>query len=256
MTVVIPPGGFVISFTKPVPPVKVQVHYDVCPTWCELALKHLADAKDRAEERIQAWTGADENAKGITLEREFESSMQAIMAAAIAVDAFYAVIQTHVVLPAGLIEQWRKGRTARYSQVCQVISRAFKLKPEGAQILKFHLKQIYRLRDLAVHPTGKLGEPILHPEIDVGVEWRFISFRATNAELVVHHATAVLWQLANTAQPKSEQTKRYVAALSKRLKELFPSGHPFCARVNSGMTLNPSLQRTAPAVPCLPLNKR
>jgi len=46
--------------------------------------------------------------------------MQAIMAAAIAVDAFYAMIWTHVDLPPDIANKWRAGRTARYSQVTEV----------------------------------------------------------------------------------------------------------------------------------------
>jgi hypothetical protein len=98
--------------------------------------------------------------------------MQAVMAAAIAIDAFYALIQTHVQLPSSLITQWRTIRTARYTQVTEVLRRAFHLKQKGTAALRQNLKEIYRLRDLAVHPSGKIEAPILHPEIDVSVEWR------------------------------------------------------------------------------------
>jgi hypothetical protein len=62
-------------------------------------------------------------------------------------------------------------RTARYSQVAEVIRRAFNLKRNGVRLLLENLKKIYRLRDLAVHPSGKVQEALLHPELGVGVEW-------------------------------------------------------------------------------------
>jgi hypothetical protein len=52
--------------------------------------------------------------KAATLEREFEAAMQAIMAAAIAVDASYALIRSHVHLPPSIVTKWRTNRTARY----------------------------------------------------------------------------------------------------------------------------------------------
>ena len=81
--------------------------------------------------------------------------MQAVVAAAIAVDALYAVLQGHVQIPEELLKKWRERRTARYSQVAEIIRRAFNLKRNGVRQLLENLKKIYRLRDLAVHPPGK-----------------------------------------------------------------------------------------------------
>jgi hypothetical protein len=107
-----------------------------------------------------AWGGTDENAKGTALEREFESSMQAIMAAGIAVDAFYAVIKTHAQVPPTLAQKWREKRTPRYSQIAEVLRIAFHLKPKGTAVLRRNLKEIFRFRDLAVHPSGKIEAPL------------------------------------------------------------------------------------------------
>lgn len=110
MTVSIPAGGLKISLgaDAPSPSVTLHVHFDVCPTWCELAMAHLQTAKSGEADRKVAWQAAEEtenvvNEKARTLEREFESSMQAIMAAAIALDAFYAVLQPHVGLEPELL---------------------------------------------------------------------------------------------------------------------------------------------------------
>src|SRR5688572_29989813 len=102
MTLTIPAGGLRISFGAEAaePTVTLHVHFDVCPTWCELAMRHLEAAKAAAEARKIAWQTADtpaaNDARAITLEKEFEASMQAVMAAAIAVDALYAVLQGHI----------------------------------------------------------------------------------------------------------------------------------------------------------------
>lgn len=232
MTVAIPAGGLTIgigddgNFTGNL---TLHVRFDVCPTWVELSLRHLEDAKIKRADREAAWAGTNENLKASALEREFEASMQAIMAAAIAIDAFYSIMQTHVVLPPSLVEQWRTKRTSRYSQVTEVLRRAFHLKTKGTAALRQNLKEIYRLRDLAVHPSGKIEAPILHPELNVGVEWRFAYFRTQNAELVVNAATWILWDLAQGGKPKDTKILEYMNNLKLRLAELFPNGHPNAA---------------------------
>jgi hypothetical protein len=229
MTIAIRSGGMAIGKgTDGTPTWSLTPHvlFDVCPTWTELALRHLEDSRSKRTTRQAAWNGTNDDEKAATLEREFEASMQAIMAAAIAIDAFYSLIQTHIQLPEALIAKWRDKRTPRYSQVTEVLRRAFNLKPKDTATLRQNLKEIYRLRDLAVHPSGRLEVPILHPEINVGVEWRFAYFRADNAELIVYAATGILWELVHGGKPKDGKIQKYMASLLPRLAQLFPTGHP------------------------------
>ena len=140
MTVTVPAGGLTLGIGdhgNVTGHLTLHVRFDVCPTWSELALRHLEDAKAKRAAREAAWAGSNEEHKAATLEREFEASMQAIMAATIAIDAFYAIIQTHVQLPTSLINnQWRTKRTSRYAQVTEVLRRAFQLKPKGTAALR------------------------------------------------------------------------------------------------------------------------
>jgi hypothetical protein len=223
MTVAIPDGGLVISLKedgKPTFSLTLHVHFDVCPTWLELALRHLEDAKERQSARIAAWKAKDENSKVATLEREFEASMQAIMSSAIAIDAFYAVIQTKVNVPQAIITKWRDKRTPRYAQISEILRRAFTLKPEGFRALRQNLREIYRLRDLAIHPSGRIDAPIFHPELQVGVEWRFAYFRYENALLVVRETVRMLCELITSGKPKNGEVRKYAEALLPRIKPL------------------------------------
>jgi hypothetical protein len=229
MTVAVPVGGLTISVDdngEIATNLTIHVRFDICPTWIQISIKHLEEAQRGRLSREVAWKGINEEEKAIALEREFEASMQAIMSVAIAIDSFYSVIQTQVDLPSSLIEKWREKRTARYTQVTEVIRRAFSLTAEGTKVLRHNLKEIYRLRDLAVHPSGKIQAPILHPELNVGVEWRFATYRTYNAELVVNAATWIIWNLAHDGKPKSQKVIEYMANMKQRLIELFPEGHP------------------------------
>lgn len=209
-----------------VDPITLHVRFDVCPSWIQIAKRHLDAAVVARETRRAVWAGTDENAKSEALETEFEASMQAIMAAAIAWDAAYAILREHVVIPEAMTAQWRQGRTARYTQVAEVVCRAFTLKPKGAAAFRANLKEIYRYRDLAVHPSGKIEAPMLHPELDLGMEWRFVYFRATNAELAVQAAAAMLWDLAHNGRAKNPKVAEYQKVLASRLQEIYPTGAP------------------------------
>ena len=142
MTIAIPPGGLLLALGKDRKTnhsIRLHVRFDVCPTWVELSLRHLANADNARADREAAWMGRDENTKAAALEKEFEASMQAIMSAAIALDAFYAILQEHAAIPQTLVEAWRSARTARYAQVTEVVRRTFRLKPEGVAVLRKNL---------------------------------------------------------------------------------------------------------------------
>lgn len=207
-------------------PVVLHVLFDVCPTWIRLANRHAAVAKQAQTERQAKWQSADEDRRSQLLENEFESSMQAMVSAAIAWDALYSVVREHVEIPPAMLERWRKGGTARYTQVAEVVRRAFSLKPKGATALRANLKEIFRCRDRAVHPSGKVEPAVHHPELDVGVEWRFVFYRASNADFAVGVATAMLWDLAHEAKPKSKKVANYQKVLAGKLKEFLPQGRP------------------------------
>lgn len=209
----------------------LHVWFDVTRTWLELAQSHLGDARERRTSRQAAWAQSDETLKASSLEREFESSMQAVMSAAIALDAYYAVVKNCVTLPANLEALWREKRTPRHSQVTEVIRRAFALKKEGTAALRKNIRQVFHFRDLAVHPSGKIEAPLLHPELNVGVEWRFAYFRAMNAEEIVYAVGRILWDLSNGPAPKSVKLAKYSVGLKAKLNEIFPNGRPIAVRI-------------------------
>src|SRR6202030_1298614 len=90
----VPPGGLTLSIDENGRldmKVTLHVRFDVCPTWIEIALRHLQDAFAKKKLRQEAWSSSDQSQRGSTLEAECEASMQAIMAAAIALESFYAM---------------------------------------------------------------------------------------------------------------------------------------------------------------------
>ncbi|MBU2445671.1 MAG: hypothetical protein KJ666_08875 [Bacteroidetes bacterium] len=215
MRIAIPVGGLKIGFDqqgKIQSQAKVVVHYDVCPKWLEISLEHLLQSQKCKNDLVVAWN--ENNEKKIDLlEQEFGYSIQSIMAASIALDAFYSSIKEFVEIPPTLTNLWRKKRTPRYAQIAEVLRRGFLIKPKGMKNLRNGLKEIFRFRDLAVHPLGKFEEPILHPELNVGVEWRFIYFRFENAKLILMASLEIIWQLINSKNISNSKIANYCKSI-------------------------------------------
>jgi hypothetical protein len=225
MTLGVPAGRLVLSldqYGKLGGSLAPHVHFDVCPTWLGLALDHLERAKVCQAERTLAWGGADENAKNVTLEREFEASMQAIMSAAIAWEAFFSIIKTKTKTKVSEehSRECKKRRTPRYAQIAGVLRCAFGLQQGSFDDLQQSLKRTFTLRNQAVHPTGDIAEPVFHPELNVGVEWRFERFRYANASLVASETVKLMCELVTSAKPQNAEARKYAQVLQPALAAL------------------------------------
>ena len=147
VTVGIPAGGLHVAIGQNAEPANGSIahaHFDVCPTWLELAVRHLSDAQVAQDARSETWKNADEHSKTGALEWEFEASKQAIMASGIAVDAFCGAVQARVPLSRSLIDEWRDKNTPRYIQIAEVLRRAFSLAPKHVSSLRQALAEILR----------------------------------------------------------------------------------------------------------------
>lgn len=224
MSVGIPSGGLTLKLDEQggisVDPIKLHVHYDVCPSWLEIAFKHLLEAEEQNKEVIAAWRTPDDHQLARALEAEFESGMQAIMSGAIAIDAFYAAVKDKISLPEDLTKSWSKNKTARHKQIAEVMRRAFVIDKNTFHQVRNYLNKIMSLRDMAVHPLGKIDEPILHPELNLGMEWRFVTFRYLNAKAVLGVCLSIIDQLILCPHDKFEHLKGYCKGLEPRISPL------------------------------------
>jgi hypothetical protein len=222
-TVATTPGDLVRAIRpepQPASSAASHIHFDVCLTWLELAIRHLSDAQVAQVARIETWNNADESSRLGALKWEFEASIQAIVASEVAVDAFCAVVQAKVQLPQSLIDEWREKRTPRCVQISETLRRAFSLEPRNVSSLRQNLGEIFRFRDLAIDPSAKMDVQILHPELGVGVEWRFAYFRYQNALLIVNATLRLITELAALGTPKDVDLQKYTDALRSSIEPL------------------------------------
>jgi hypothetical protein len=198
MQVGVPPGGLVFRMGpdgKPTGSLTIHVALEVAPYWLDLAIGHSVVAEDHRSSLMAAWREQVQQEVTIHLEAEFLASMQACMSSAIAVDAFYASIRDHVPLPKEVVASWRRNRTARYRQVAEVLKRGFKVRRDAQPAVRRFLKDLYRMRDAAVHPDSRLRAPIPHPALGVATEWRFVYFRVENAKALISGVLTLIRQL-------------------------------------------------------------
>lgn len=223
MGIRVPVGGLVVSVGpdgKLDASLRLQVSLDMCPYWLEIAVGHLGAAARARADVIKARASGDEPSVGIALEREFSAGMQALTSSVIALDALYASVRERVSLPDSLVETWRSKRTARHRQAAEVFRRAFRVGRKGFANLAATLREVYRFRDLAVHPPGKFSDPVIHPTLLSGTEWRFVSFGYDSAHTAVRAALAMVVQLARSARAKKGPFVDYCAGLSAQLEPL------------------------------------
>jgi hypothetical protein len=223
MGIRVPEGALVIRMT-PSGQVDATLHLevalDMCPYWLRIAAAHLREAEEHSIMLTRSKEESERQDIAGMLEREFSASMQAAVAAAIAIDAMYASVKDRIELPAEVTRKWRTKRAPRYKQVAEVFRRAFGVKPGGLRNLLVALKELYRFRDLAVHPPGSFTAPILHPGLGSSTEWRFVAFSWTNAKQLVNAAIAFSYLLVTRAKPNGDDLAKYCEGLLPQLEAL------------------------------------
>jgi hypothetical protein len=194
----------------------VHILLDVFPYWLEITLGHLEEVESLHQDVLRAWGSPDDEALVRAMEAEFTAAMQCIMAA-IAIDAFYAAVKRHIELPESLTAAWRNKRTARHRQITEVLRRAFVISPNGGRQLRDIVRELFRYRDLAVHPSAGSAEPVWHPDLNFGAEWRFVAFRLHNAKALAGATLSVIAQLLSRPRSTYPRLATYAAAAGTRI---------------------------------------
>jgi hypothetical protein len=161
--------------------------YNVVPIWLRIAHDNLKASKSASETIATQWSEDAEEQKQLLMS-ELAPSMQVFVACGIGLDALYDTLRPHANISAQEISAWRDNKTARYKQVIEVIRRIYKVKSDTLNDFRECIKQIFKFRDKAVHPSLELQQACTRPDIAVGVDWKFSAYRYSNSK----------WCLTNT----------------------------------------------------------
>lgn len=214
---------------------KVSLAINVFAYWLEIAHEQLTRVEAAASEVADAWRGTDDRALVTAMQQECRASMQCIVASAIAMDAFYAFLRRHVPVPDAMVMAWRRNRTARYRQIVELLRRGIRLGPASEERIRHVLRELFRYRDMAVHPKAAFASPQWYPELNFSTEWRFVAFRRHNAHALfgatlniiaqsVTHPRRDLPELVEFTRQLPEQLSPLVEAWESRYGTLYPRG--------------------------------
>jgi hypothetical protein len=191
--------------------------YNVLPIWIRAANDHLLEARKASEAVRNGWS-ADDQANRELLIAELEPCMQVFVACSIALDALYDQLRPVAKSSAADLRSWKDNKTARETQIAEVVRRVFRLDAETAAKFKQNLAGIFEYRDKAVHPSFQLKQTCTRPDLPVGVDWRFSAYRCSNAERCFKTTMEMLIQLYERKSHVAEvvaEMERVFAALEE-----------------------------------------
>jgi hypothetical protein len=168
--------------------VQLELQLDTSIHWLEIAMEHLLEASRLHKNLLSS--KANESINSSELDQEFKSCVQATVAAATFFEALYTAVLERLPSKPMVKGSNRNQRPARYAIVTEALRQAFGLKKQGTSNLRAVLKEIYRFRDEAVHPSSKFSAPVHRAEFGVWVERRFVMFSYGNARQIVRAALA------------------------------------------------------------------
>ncbi len=181
--VAIPAGGLVVHFDESRLEVRqIYLRLNLAVDWLEIAIENLEQASVAHDALVTAI--ADAGDPDDSLRREFRGALQAAVAAATFFEALYAV--TRELAPAGqrATNSPGRGQGNRAGQVAEQLSRTFGLRPVGRANLSSVIREVYRFRGEAVHPSYSYGPPAIHPELNAYVERRHAMFTYEHAKML------------------------------------------------------------------------
>jgi hypothetical protein len=202
-------------------PIYLHVGIDMTAYWLDIAYKHLLVTEYAHKKLMLAKEEKDNEKISRYLKRESIAGMQSIMAAGIALDAYYASIKEHIDIPQDTIDVWREKGTARYKQISEVLRMGFRLKPPSSKSLRDILKQNFKFRDNAVHPSPGNASPLLHVELNKVTDWRYATFRFYNAKAIYGLSLSIVFKTSIKPDYKvADSLKAFCEKLVPRIKPL------------------------------------
>ncbi len=198
-----------------------------CIAWAEIAIQQRQVALDCMSTRQEAWAQSkSEDKKAASLAKEFQATMQAVIAAATCIDAFYDHLVPFAPISESTREAWNRKKTARYIRIAETLRVAFRIKPDEMKQCIEHLKPIYLLRDFSVHPSSAPAPPYPHPDLDIRTDWRLTVYRGDIADVLVTNALRLLWDATRGTKCRSEKLTTFMDNFRTRVEELLPDGEP------------------------------
>jgi len=183
-TLRIPAGGLVVTLGENGQPdvsITVTTRVNAWMHWQDISLQHLRSAQAAHAEALEARRAGDAELLYDPILHEYQASLQSICASAYAAEAFWYALLDHNVVPQKRLDEWKLAGTARPKRLWLTIALASGI-PQGNQSpLRRGLTTLFDFRNIAIHPGLPFTEPVMHPELKIGLDQSYVRFRHINA---------------------------------------------------------------------------
>ena len=202
------------------PPVTASVRMDTWHHWLFVACDQVRVASDHEADLHQALaeeraTGSEDSPrKQAALEGEFRGAMITVASCAFAVDAFYATVKERFGSHPDA-ERWKDNGIPRHGQIAATLHYRLKLKGRAMPVIRDLLKQLFKFRDMAVHPHALFSDPIYRADLNAGVEPRFVTYSAEHARKSLGLTVELMTVLMDMAEKVAEGENAQWATFAK-----------------------------------------
>lgn len=185
------------------------VTFDVWPPWYEASIDSMIDALAARTDLEAAHEADDAKAVDAAMLREMRSTMLCVTSAAFAFEAFTGRVG-HLAPPsAAQFADWDRAGTRQPARVLETLRPCFRIHNGAVKALREQIKQLYALRNLAVHDQVRPQPPMRHDLLDVAVDRRYVMFRAQTAIVVAGSTLGLLRGLLGSPRPDCKPVAAY-----------------------------------------------
>ncbi|WP_256796273.1 hypothetical protein [Terrabacter sp. Ter38] len=196
---------------------RVETHIPMWIHWLEICQRHVKAATNAREKSLASRRSGDRKALSDSMHDEFQSSVQALSAAAFAMEAFRNALDDLGIVDADTKARWRSQRASAATKVIDTalaagdVSRA-DLAPES-------VATIFKYRNSAVHPKVEFREPQLHPVLKMAVDQSLIIYGLENGRNALSVAASVVAFTVLDAHAVDDESARSFAAWRTMLRD-------------------------------------
>lgn len=169
----------------------LSTSYDILPIWLKIARDNLDLAATAHNAILTRWNEDPGNQKALLIS-ELTPTVQVIVACATVFDALYQHFKPHAAINPATIKAWQANRTSRAAQIVEVIRRVYRLNNVHTQQMRVAIRETMKLRDLAVHPSHTIRRSLSREDVPVGLDWRFVAYRYSNADQCYSNTLQIL----------------------------------------------------------------
>lgn len=188
-------------------PTTITQAIDIWPEWLQIAIEAEARAAEsrRALDVIAYLEHDERHAKA--LGTELRASLVALAAVASTFDSFHDSLRRRLRTQPDVGK-----RSARWRLIAETIRRAFVIPQSVLPNLRQPLQQIFRFRDLGVHPSADFQGPVTHPAMQAGVHPLYAINRHENAATATAFAITILAQLPTATRDTEPEVRDWIEA--------------------------------------------